>query len=960
MQLSIKYWKYHLSRAIAVVSAIMISTMAMTIGVLLARSASETDVQKKLDICGDYDIVAPRIEEEELRMLDENKNVARWGILWNGGTCRTKTSAELHFGAMNSSEAQELFHYEPEKNGRYPKMEGEICGYKSSFEALGTAAVVGNQFELAIYDPEGTFVTEKEFTIVGVLNDQREVYENVIRSTRYLVGDNPDKTEFPEMFVHRDEIPKQGTMTALIRCASDVNQYEAANSMRAQGIKVCDGTRLAELGSIAMVAFETEQELFDRAHLSYHDFYSSFLIPAFMGIVLIVSFISVYGVMSTAMLERQKQLGLLRSIGMNRSCVRKMLFSEALVFCFTGVILGYGAGILIYAFYIQTVNALGQVRIYSAFHVHPIAAAVSLDPYLYPWLCGLAFSVLAVMIPFVRGSGQSPNEMLFPEKRNAIKEKRGQGNGRGIIRKIIDQCLNRESGVIVVIVVTGWTFVFGAAFMSAKADCDSTFSLQKLEEVSLAGADYSVSKDLDHTKLAIAQFNRHNEGISTEDMDILRQSEDVASVRGVTRLPGLKLLYREGEITQDRREVLDKLDISHNVADFLLELDQKSREAQGYEPEDLLYSLPAVAVDSDILDELEQYVVSGEMDRVKLQNGSGIIIAEYSEEGTENPYEVGDRVNLTDTVISDSYVESFDFSTNEIPEGYQENFTYDYSDGSATGLPGYAFGKKVEFQTDVCVVVSIDDEALKSLLYFESQAMNEQHNGVVSPGYGIICSREALAGWGLPDRCYTDVYVNLDKRADTDRFETMWYPIVGRSGKVNCISRKAIEQRVVRTELSNMVLFATMIILIIVTGCFGMVNSYSFAIRKNMKNLQILRAVGMSRRKLVRAYIKEMFLWPFVTVITAVIPVYMFELVRKYAYHYAFDLNHNSYTIAENGKGVICWQALFPWYIELWEQPVIPFMIVAFAVLVIVNICAGTVPMRNLRKMNIAEGIRRE
>lgn len=958
MHLSIKYWKYHIGRTIALISTIMISTMAMTIGVFLARSASETNVQKKLDTCGDYDIVAPLIEKEQLSLLDGNEGIARWGILWNGGICRTDTSAELYFGAMDSSEAQELFHYEPEKNGRYPEAEGEICGYKSSFEALGTAAVVGNKFELALYDPEGSFVKKKEFTIVGVLNDQREAYDNVIRSTEYLVGDNPDKTEFPEMFVHLDEIPEHGTMTALILCNPDANQYGVAESMRAEGIKVCNGVRLSELGSIAIVAFETEQELLDRAHLSYNDFYSSFLIPVFMGIVLIVSFISVYGVMSTAMLERQKQLGLLRSMGMNKRCVRRMLFGEATAFCIMGVVLGYGVGILVYALYIQVVNLFGQVRIYSAFHVHPIAAAVSLDPYLYPWLLGLFFSALAVAVPFVRGSDLSPNEMLFPEKLIVIKEKSGKGTVRGSIRKIVGGSLSKESGVAAVIVITGWTFVFGAVFMLAKSNFDSMFSLEKLEEVSSVGADYSVSKDLGHTELAIAQFNRHNEGISAEDMDILRQSEDVASVRGIIKLPGMKLLYREEEITKELRDVLDKLDLSNNVADFLQELDQKSRKVQGYEADDLLFSLPAVAVDLDLLDALEPYTISGEIDRDGLRNGSKILVAEYSEEGTENPYEVGDRVTLTDTVISDPYVETFDFSTNEIPEGYKENFTYDYTDGSVTEIPGYSFGEKVDFQATVCAVLSIDDEALGSLLYFESQTMNEKKNGMVSPGYGMICSREALAGWGLPDRCYTDVYVNLNKWADTDRFETMWYPIVGRSGRVNCISRKAIENRVARTELSNMVLFASMIILIIVTGCFGMANSYSFAVRKSMKNLQILRAVGMSRRKLIRAYIREMFLWPFVAVVTSAVPIQIFDMVRKYAYHYAFDLNHNSFTVAENGKNMICWQALFPWYIELWKQPAIPVMLVAFTVLVLVNICAGLVPMEKLRKINIAEGIR--
>lgn len=958
MRLSIKYWKYHTGRAAALLGAIMISTMAMTIGVLLARSASETNVQNKLDTCGDYDMIAPLITQEQLESLDNNENIEEWGILLNGGTCRTAASAEKLFGAMDSPAAQKLFHYEPEKNGRYPGAVGEICGYKSSFEELGMAAVVGNTFQMALYDTDGSFVGDREFTIVGVLNDQRATYQNVIRSTEYLIGDNPEKTEFPELFVYRDEIPERRTMTALIACNPDVIPYKAANAMMEQGIKACEGSRIWELGSIASVAFETEQELLDRAHLSYNDFYSSYLIPAFMGIVLAVSCISIYGVMSAAMMERQKQLGMLRCIGMNKRRVRRLLFGEVAAFCLTGTALGYGVGVLLYTLYLWAVNAAGQVRIYSAFHAHPIAVAVSLNPYLYPWLLGIVFSALAAAIPFVRGIRLSPNEMLFPEKRTAIRNSARAGSGKRIVRKIIGGSLGRESGVTAVTVITGWVFVFGALFMMAKSDFDSQFSLKKLDEVSAVNADYSVSKDLDHTELAIAQFNRHNEGISAEDMNALRQSEDTALVRGVIRLPGLKLLYREDQITGELKSVLDKLDISHNVADFLQELHRKSKAAQGYGEDDLLYSLPAVAVDEELLDILEQYTISGGIDRDGLRDGSSIMIAEYFGEETENPYAVGDQVTLTDTVISDPYIENYDFSTNEMPAGYRENFTYDYTDGSVTDIPGYSFGEKVSFQASVCAVLAIDDEAMSRLLYAESQTLEENWKGNVSPQYGIICSADALAGWGLPDRCYTDVYVNLGRRADVDRFETLWYTIVGKSGKVNSVSRKAIESRIARTELSNMALFVTMLILVVVTGCFGMVNSYSFALRKSMKNLQILRAVGMSRRRMIGAYIKEMLLCPFLAVVTSLAPIWIFDRVGKYAYHYAFDLNHNSYTATESGKEVICWQALFPWWIELWKQPVIPVMILAFVSLVLLNICAGIVPMRELKKMNITEGIR--
>lgn len=600
--------------------------------------------------------------------------------------------------------------------------------------------------------------------------------------------------------------------------------------------------------------------------------------------------------------------------------------------------------------YIQAVNHMGNVRIYSAFDAHPIAKAVSLSPYVVPWLLGIVFSLLAAVIPLLKEIKLSPNEMLFPEKAEEIKKKRKKLRGGGIIRKVVGKSLTGNAGVVAVIFITGWMFVFGAVFMLAKSDYDNLFAKEMLEGVSTADADYSAVKDIYSTMLANAQFNRHNEGVAGEDMEALKESPDVARAWGVIKLPGLKVLYSEDEIPDSLKASLDKFDISHNTQDFLQELAAKSKEQQGYDEDDLLYSLPSTALDDDLLYSLSEYEVSGEIDREGLKNGTKIIIAEYGGEDSENPYEVGDRLTLTDTVISDEFVETWDFSSNIMPEGYEESFRYDYTDGSMTDLPGYSFGEKVEFDVEVCAVVSVDDEKMKKLLYSESSAMNEKQTGYVSTDYSILCSADALAGWGLADGRYTDVYVNLAQGADMDRFENLWYTIIGRSGNMTRVSKASIKRRIAATELSNMVLFASMIVLIILTGCFGMANTYSFALKKNMKNIQIMRAVGMSRKRLMGSYIKEIVFWPLIAALTSVVPLALFDMVKRYAYHYAFDLGNNGYTLAENGKMEISWQALFPWYIEMWKQPVIPVMVIAFIFIALINIGTGIGPMNKMKK----------
>lgn len=944
----------------------MFGTMAMTVGVFFARSTSQTNLENNLDYYGNYDIVVPLIEKEELQRLFEREDIAQCETILNGGTCKTKYSARVRFGAMESPGAQELFHYEPEKKGRYPAAVGEICGYRSSFEAMGVAPVLGNRLELELYDVEGDYVETREFTIVGVLNDQKDIYGESYRTMEHIsmmsfIGLTLDDIDFPQMFLYKEDIPENYTTTAIARCTPDSVPWYVETELRKDGIGACYNYRLAAYTMVAQIDAKTENELYDRVDLAYKDFYSSTVIPVFMGIVLLVSFISIYGVMKAAMLERQRQLGLLRSLGMSKCQVMKTLLGEAFLFDAVGVTAGYALGILVYAVYLQVINSFGNIYIYSAFHADPAAKAVSLNPYLYPWLLGIVFSVPAVIIPLVKGCRMSPNEMLFPEKAAEITRKGSGVKPHRMIGKIVGMKRNRDKGVVLLIFITSWTFVFGAAFMLGKSDSDNSTVMGRLNEVSKVDADYYVGKDFSNKEVGNLQYNRHDMGVSKEDMHVLREGEDVAELLAVMRLPGVQLLYQESTIPENLREALSKLDTVHNVGEGLGELFYKSKIAKGYSEEDLMYGLPCVAIDDDLLESLEQYVVSGELDIEGLRNGSKIAIVEYPDAEMTNPYAVGDQVSLTDAVIFDPYVEAFDFSHGEVPLGYAPTFYYDDTDGLRTHSPGYAFGEKVVFDAEVCAVLYIGDEYLGQRLYAESFVSNERRTGYISPGYNIICSVEAPSKWGLPDRCYTDVYVNLKSGADLDRFETLWYTVIGRSGDVINISQSAVKRKILMTDLSNVVLFASMIVLVILAGCFGMVNAYHFAVNKNMHNIQILRAVGMSRRMMISSYVRGMFFLPLIAAVTSIIPVGIFDLMARYTYHYAIEQEHFNYLIAENGKMVAeCWQLRFPWYIHMWEQPVVLLMVVGFVSASLINIAAGLVPMNRMQRMSIVDGIRNE
>lgn len=963
---SFQYWRFHKRQSAVLFFTIFVCTMSMTVGVFLARSASQGSVEKMLTTTGNYDLIAEVQDESQLTLLEENSNVSEYAVILNGGQCRTEYSEAVNFGAMQGQNAETLYHFQPEKGGRYPLASGEVCAYRRVFQNLGVAPVLGNTFMLELYDTQGNTVGKKELKIVGILNEE-DTYYGFSRSLDGAFGMNgrtflaDTNTDIPGVFLWKDDLPPKSDMTVMILCSPAAVPNNVGLALAEAGMTVWmpPQSRLTHLQLLADVVYKTENDLREKAHLSYKDFYSSILIPSFLGIILTVSFMSIYTVMSDAMIDRQRQFGLYRSMGLSMRRVKKMLIIEASVFNLSGVLIGYAAGVAAYAAYYGIMNTVSNIRIYNAFQAHWVANAVSMNPYIYPWLLGLIFSAIAMAFPMFGCFRQSPNEMLFPEKKTQIRQSGNSTKGRSILYKVIGKRLISNVPVTLLIFLTGWVFVFGAAFMLAKADSDNYRLYQQLNEAEGADADYIATKEIYNTMWGNVLFNRHNEGITKEDMSVLLESEDIATVAGVCKLPGLKVICDADDISEEQKATLEPLNIANNESmDFLQELYEKSKSAQGYDEDDLLFKIPSTALDADFLKSLSQYVVSGELDMEGLADGSKIAIVEYPDAEFTNPFSLGDTVKMTDVVIDNQYVECHDFSHNTMPEGVEPTFYYDYTDKSYTNIEGFSFGKKVLFDAEICAILYIDDENLRNMIEAESYVMRKDQKGYVSPGYGILCSTEALQLWGLPDHCYTDVYADLKPNADTDRFELLWYRIVGRSGDVRSIIRNDIKRSIARTDQSNLMLFVSMAVLIVLTGCFGMINSYHFAVSKNMKNLQTLRAVGMSRKALEGWHIRSLFLQPFLAVVTSVIPIAVFDIVKRYANYHAFIENNNFATVDENGKFVWNWAIRFPYYIELWEQPLVFIMIIAFVCMILFNVIAAISPIRHMVKTSIAEGIR--
>lgn len=792
MNLSLKYWIKHMKTAASIIAAVMFGTAAVTCATFLARTNAQTDIEKSYDEYGDYDIVVPEADKEQIDIIRGNIGIEKVGVIYNGGLCKTQNGVTKPFGAFEDKTAEDLFHYNISDDGRYPQKSGEIAGYKTTFEEMGVAAVVGNTVTLETYtsdeDEEGTVTAN--FTIVGVMNDQRG--KGVMR------GLDLSDYEFPQLFVYKDEaVSGEFTRTAIALCGDESNSYDVIKELRKDKITAYASNRLIGVFLPATQIYaDTQNGIYSVASSAPKELTSRVIIPIFTAIILIVSFLSIYDIISTAFIERQKNLSLLRCVGMPLKRTVIMLLAETTIMVLSGIIVGYFTGVSLYIGIVEFANNILELDLFYGFSVHPIVKGITLNPYIYPIVVSLIGSFTATMLPLLKNMRKSPLEVLSVKK--SKPDLLPVKNKRGLLRKSFGgNILNNISSFIIILAIV-WSPVFGSVFFLAKSEASNSYMKSQLEDVQTYNSDYYAYRDLYKSTVADLQFNRHGDGVSPDSLNSLKNSKDADNVMDIIKIPGMKAIYKYSEENDGLLNSLSPLNIINSMEkmDFLSELQEKTLETWGYSEDDMIFSLPFIAVDNDLLCEL-----CNESDIEKINNGSEVVVIEFDGIDSINPYKKGDKIVLSDIVIKDDIAENHDFSENTMPDGSEPTFYYDYSDGSGTNLPGYAFGENVQFEVEVADVIKTSDEKLTEILHTSSYVLNDEGNGYADPGFCVIGSTAALSLWNLPDRNYTDVFVNISGNADTDRFETLWYTVIGKSTGTLSVSRNAVEESLKNPKL---------------------------------------------------------------------------------------------------------------------------------------------------------------
>jgi putative ABC transport system permease protein len=121
-----------------------------------------------------------------------------------------------------------------------------------------------------------------------------------------------------------------------------------------------------------------------------------------IGIAVIIGFIVIFQSMYTAVMERTREIGILKSLGASKSYVVRVILRETLLLAVSGIIVGY---------LISTIGQVSLVHQFPTLRVEPI----TLKWAIYAALIAIGGAMLGAIYPAFKAAQKDPIDALAYE-----------------------------------------------------------------------------------------------------------------------------------------------------------------------------------------------------------------------------------------------------------------------------------------------------------------------------------------------------------------------------------------------------------------------------------------------------------------------------------------------------------------------------------------------------------------
>jgi hypothetical protein len=346
-------------------------------------------------------------------------------------------------------------------------------------------------------------------------------------------------------------------------------------------------------------------------------------------------------------------------------------------------------------------------------------------------------------------------------------------------------------------------------------------------------------------------------GLSVQDVNEISNNEYVQSVEAVLTDKTARFYINK---TSENATILDTLEgydiksvVQSGCESLGLDFEQSWEDYNQYyesygfnDSTTNYYYTSVVACNDSIFNQLEEYLVDGEIDVEGIQNGEKVLIIDGGStlNTCGNPFNVGDTIHLFNTYFANE-------------DDWKSVSETDFS---------YYIDTQVSFKdVEVCGIIQIPDGNLQQTLLVQDYTF--------SNNYTLITTLDGYSNWNFAQTNYDRVNIELKSSNDSLKFQEKVLPNYITSQTGMSIISLASGYKKINQEIGKLLVqLITMVTLSIVIFIIGYVNTIKLQLKLNQKRFSILQSLGMSKKKLMLNILKENIKVPIVsTIISSVL-----------------------------------------------------------------------------------------
>ncbi|CEP46549.1 ABC transporter permease [Paraclostridium sordellii] len=565
-KLAIAYMKEQKGRTIALITSIALAVILVFALNVIPETQSKLEIKEAYKNFSDYHVEYSNLENDTVDKLKKDKEVTEINDVLGLGKIVGKNGTSLQLNSY-SKDFLDSYGYELIK-GNGPKNTNEIVLEEKALKEMNLRDDLNQEIDFKIVkyyvdknNKNQIFSKDKKFKLVGIVKKPDGYYgnsdgytnENEYYGVKAFTKDNSNEAILPNNLVtHSGTLNLNTSKPDFGKINKMINKYGLDQSNFMPNVSL---TQVLEKYEMSKDTLYTQRQK---------------LYPMLAATLVICNIFSI------VLIDRTKQIGILRAIGLPKSKVRLMILIESIVVLILGLLIGLLVGVV--------ASYLGFYVIYKKF-VHLYISKASI---LEPMIMAIIAVLISSLVPIYKSGKISPIDAI----RSSDKINKRQKNRfyYKLIRKIFgftgeiaykNLWRNKVRTILCIISISlgGMLFI---DTMASKNNEDRTSNNNNMPVMMMGNNDIKV-------------YNNYN----NTNSDFIKYSKD--EIEKISRIKGVKnvnpIMALNGYFLVNSKDLTPKYKSSNGISDESKELEE-FLEIEGHS--------------NDSLKNLEKYIENGE------------------------------------------------------------------------------------------------------------------------------------------------------------------------------------------------------------------------------------------------------------------------------------------------------------------------------------------------------------